>query len=100
MELKEMKEWVEVLTPATSAQLDTCCAEEEVLLVGALASRGFAQDVVAEILQEYRRLSARVELNSFAVWQEAGDKLRGVSVPEDYYFEAAFEEYKRAFLPH
>jgi hypothetical protein len=95
MELKEMKELVEVLTPATSTQLDACCAEEEVLLVGALASRGVAQEVMAEILHEYRRLSARVELNSFAHWQEMTHESL-FRIPEDHYFAPTFEEYKKA----
>jgi hypothetical protein len=69
-----MKEKIAILAPATLEHLAACRTEEEVILVGTLAIRGFCAEVIDEILQEHRRLSARIMIDTFRYWQERSEK--------------------------
>lgn len=75
MDIKEMQENVAILTPATPEQLADCCTEEEVMLVGTLAIRGFCAEIMNEILHEHRRLSAQIMMDTFSCWQEQSGEL-------------------------
>lgn len=59
MEIEGIKDRIAILSPATPGQLADCHTEEEAMLVGTLAIRGFCAEMIVEILQEHRRLSAQ-----------------------------------------
>lgn len=71
MELEVMKEKIATLAPTTLEQLADCRTEEEAVLVGTLASRGFCAEMREEILADHRRLRACLAQKG-QIWPAAG----------------------------
>ncbi len=94
MDLEAMKEKIAILTPTTLEQLADCRTEEEAVMVGTLTLRGFCSEMIDEILQEHRRLSAQITKDTFCYWNERSESDL-FSGRRDVYAATTFEEYKK-----